>query len=461
MRIDSTGRKNPAKHNNISVICESKLCMGCGTCESICPRNAIEIKLDKSKGLYLPVVDAKQCNECGLCLRTCPGAGIDIEAMADEFLDNRFSDLKLGTFDACYTGYSSSEDIRYNSASGGLVTSLLVFALEQKLIDGALVLGMSSSNPLETTPLIATKASNVVSASGSKYCPAAVNRALQQILLSAGRFAVVGLPCHLHAIRKLEMVNESFRKKIVAHLGLFCANNNTYLGTEYFLRLNGIQPDTVRDIRYRAEGWPGKIKVTLLDGSIKIIPRATTEPKWWRKALFSSAFHYDFAIPRCLLCVDQTCELADISFGDPWLEKYKKSESLGRSFIIVRNRLGYELLNRAQASGAIIVQDMPINEANMAQNYAFKDNVGSRIVLHRMIYFAAPSYGKRNLPVTLTGLLSAIRYLPSYISYKRWIWPCLKFFSLVHYLGRMLLSKLRKMLRTCLSRLGIKRRARP
>jgi len=104
----------------------------------------------------------------------------------------------LGTFHACYVGHASDHDIRYNSASGGLATSLLIYALEKKVIDGALVLGMSESNPLETKPFIATNASEVVSANGSKYCPSASNTELHRILCEGGSFAVVGLPCHIH-----------------------------------------------------------------------------------------------------------------------------------------------------------------------------------------------------------------------------------------------------------------------
>jgi len=454
-------RRKLTTQTNVTWIRDAGLCMGCGTCEAVCPVRAIEVRRDSRKGIYLPDVDWERCTQCGLCVKVCPGASVDVDQLAGEFLDGKNADDRIGIFDACYTGYSSVHDIRYNSSSGGLVTSLLIHTLEEGLIDGALVLVMSRTNPLETEPFIATTPSEIIAASGSKYCPSAINKGLCWILENDGRFAVVGLPCHIHAVRKLEEMNENLRNKIVLHLGIFCANNNTYLGTEYFLRNNGIPLDQVREIRYRAEGWPGKIKVTLVDNTVKVIPRATTETKWYRKALFASAAHYDFIIPRCLLCVDQTCELADISCGDPWLSKYKLSERVGRSFIIVRTQLGSDLLKEAAAAGAVHIENMAVSDAGRAQNYAFKGSAGSRIRLRRSLRLPVPDYSERELTFTPRQMLRALRYIPSYFSHRRWLWPAIRALAIVHYIQQRTIAKIKAPIRFVLGRLGLRKSRRP
>ena len=241
------------------------------------------------------------------------------------------------------------------------------------------------------------------------------------------------------------------------HLGLFCANNNTYLGTEYFLRQNGIRPENVSEIRYRGEGWPGKICVTLLDNTRKVIPRGTTEKKWYRKALFSSAFHYDFMIPRCLLCVDQTCDLADISFGDPWLRECKQSERIGKSLVIVRNRLGGEFLIEAKKVGVVALEEVPISVVKKAQNYAFKAGVGGRIRLRQACGLATPDYGERNLTFKTRDILSAVRYLPSYFSHHRWLWPLIRSFAIINYMTLVPFRKIKALLRFCLRSFGLRK----
>ena len=147
-------RRNNTK-KNVNWVSGSGLCMGCGTCESVCPIVAIQVKLCSRKGIYLPIIETERCILCGRCFEVCPGAGVNIEEIADEILDSHGRDKNIGRFEVCYIGHSSSEAIRYNSASGGLITSLLIYALEKKMIDGALVLGMSETNPLETKPYIA------------------------------------------------------------------------------------------------------------------------------------------------------------------------------------------------------------------------------------------------------------------------------------------------------------------
>lgn len=46
-------------------------CCGCGGCQSICPREAIVMRLDEMGFLY-PELDPEKCICCHLCLAVCP-----------------------------------------------------------------------------------------------------------------------------------------------------------------------------------------------------------------------------------------------------------------------------------------------------------------------------------------------------------------------------------------------------
>ncbi|MBA7504913.1 Ion-translocating oxidoreductase complex subunit B [subsurface metagenome] len=43
----------------ISKVVESGLCTGCGTCVGICPKDAVQMVKDESKGIYLPQLDGQ------------------------------------------------------------------------------------------------------------------------------------------------------------------------------------------------------------------------------------------------------------------------------------------------------------------------------------------------------------------------------------------------------------------
>ncbi len=54
---------------NISRIKEK--CVGCKSCEQICPKHCISM-VESNEGFWYPSVDEKSCIECKLCLKKCP-----------------------------------------------------------------------------------------------------------------------------------------------------------------------------------------------------------------------------------------------------------------------------------------------------------------------------------------------------------------------------------------------------
>jgi len=361
----------------VKSVVKNNLCTGCGTCVALCPNEAIKLTINEKKGIYVPELNEEKCNNCGICYEICPGHEVDFKQLNLEIFGKEPEDILIGNYLNCYIGHSTDYDIRYNSASGGLVTQLLIFALEEGIIDGALVTRMKKDNPLEPEPFIARNREEIIEALKSKYCPVPANIALKEILESEERerFAVVGLPCHIHGIRKAEQINKKLREKIVLHIGIFCSHVPNFLGTELLLERMNIKREEVIKLDYRGEGWPGSMKICLKDRELLILL-----PDYWRFV------GMDFFTPnRCLMCSDGVCELADISFGDAWLPELS-DDRIGKSIIISRNEIGEQLLQAMKFKNKVEINKIGAKQVIQSQQntlYFKKKNLNSRIKLLR------------------------------------------------------------------------------
>lgn len=322
-------------NKTIEEVVSVKLCTGCGTCVSLCPNSAI--RMVRNNDRYIPELNNGLCNQCGICYKVCPGHSVDFKELNLEIFGQEPKNFLIGNYERCFIGHSTCANIRYNSSSGGLVTALLIFAIEEKIIDGALITKMSDRNPLEPEVFIARSKEEIISASKSKYCPVPVNSAIKKFLKEDGKFAVVGLPCHIHGIRKAEITNMNLRKKIILHFGLMCHHTPTFFATEYLLKKIKVDKKNIKKIEYRGHGWPGGMSILLKNGKSKFIP------------LFSpiysgGVFHDCFISQRCSLCFDKSNKLADISFADPYT---LSEDNIGESLIISRNIIAEKLLKNA------------------------------------------------------------------------------------------------------------------
>ena len=412
--------------DTIASVVRDGLCTGCGTCIALCPKEAIELTLNEKKGSYIPKLNEEKSNNCGICFKVCPGHEVDFKALNLEIFGKEPENILIGNYLNCYTGHATDYDIRYNSASGGLVTQLLIFALEEGIIDGALVTRMKKDEPLEPEPFIARTPEEIIEARGSKYCPVPADVALREILEAeeGERFAVVGLPCHIQGVRKAEQVNKKLREKIILHLGLFCCHAPTFLATEFFLKKMKIKKGEVTKLDYRGKGWPGMTSIGL-DNDEKII-----HSNIFGNITFASFF---FTPDRCMLCSDQTSELADISFGDAWLPELEDNK-IGESIIISRSKLGEKILQSLISERKIELNKINADSVVQSQSNMLrfkKESLKARFFLFKLLGKNIPVYNSEIFkPKFITYLKYVLKfillYLRIYISSKRYLWRFIK-----------------------------------
>ena len=396
----------------IEETCNAGLCTGCGTCVGLCPNSAIH--MSEAEDIYIPILNKKKCNQCGICYEVCPGHSVNFRNLNLTIFGREQQDILMGNYVNCYMGHATDLSIRYNSASGGLTTALLIFAIRERIIDGALVTKMSDTDPLKPEVFIARTKDEIISASKSKYCPVPGNVALKTILEEDGRFATVGLPCHIEGIRKAERINKKLAKKVVLHLGLFCNHAPTFLAIEYLLQKMNLKKDDVKKLDYRGEGWPGGISIELKNGRKKFIQQF--DPFYW-----GHVFNMYFLTARCALCNDKTCELSDISFGDAW---HLSNSKIGESIIISRNKIGEELLQKAAIEKEIEIER--INGGKVLESQGL-DSVKrwhmARIHVFKKLGRKVPTYNQRVLESKPLDYVKALMlYLQIYVSSNPILW---------------------------------------
>ncbi|BCD62075.1 coenzyme F420 hydrogenase subunit beta [Nitratiruptor sp. YY08-26] len=337
------------RHKNVSFVSQDFMCTGCGTCVAVCPHNVISMELDEKKGVYQSYVDLQNCTNCTICLKSCPPI-----TWTNEKKNNNSNEI-IGNFLASYATYSNNKKIREDSASGGFITSLLIFLLENRLIDGAVVVKRDKKNPLISKPFIATNVQDLKDAKGSKYSPVKFDEIIKEILNSSySKLAVVGLPCHIEGIAKASKNNKKLKNAIKYKISIVCGQNPSFLSYEYIAKKFNISLNDIKELKNRGDGWPGFMQIKTKDRDIKI-PYGS---KYSMGMVLSSPL---FTPLSCQMCVDPIGFEADVSVGDAWLNKYMKEKNDGVNLILVKNNGINNVLQRMKQEGVITLLEETVD----------------------------------------------------------------------------------------------------
>jgi len=329
------GRINDCR--TVQSVVDHKVCCGCGACTALCPVNCIEFVYGKRYNY--PRIDTERCTECGRCLKVCPS----------EFLlrgtDPGFQDRPREAALSCHLVHASDDQIRYEGASGGGITGLLCHLMGNGDIDGAIVARTDPERPLVSQTLIARDKDSLLSAQGSRYAPVSNCTALREVAEVPGRYAIVGTPCMLQATTRAQELLASLRERIVLKIGFVCSGMASRASTKAYLLRYGIDPEIVREIRYRGEGWPGCFRA---HGNHQLV---------LKRPYFGDELEYLVASDRylrCWNCSDHWGRFADIVASDPWCEQMIEHEHEGRSAMMVRTEQGAATLESAIRSGSLV-----------------------------------------------------------------------------------------------------------
>jgi len=287
---------------------------------------------------------------------------------------------------------------------------------------------MKKDNPLESEPFIAKTKKEILEASQDKYCPVPMNSILKEILNSKKeeKFAVVGLPCHIHGIRKAEKFNPKIKEKIILKLGLFCSYGINFLATEYMLKKMNIPKNKTEKIDYRKGDFPGFTLIQYDKKTEKI-----KHLDFWAH-IFS--FPSWFSPFRCMLCADQTSELADISIGSGWFA-HKEYGNKNHSVIISRTEFTENMIKESKYKGNIeIIKLSPERVVKLEKMQKYKkNNLKTNINLFKLFKKKVPTYTINNFdkPHLKTYFRGILIYSQSYLSNKKYLWSLMSFIQFI------------------------------
>ncbi|WP_341677868.1 Coenzyme F420 hydrogenase/dehydrogenase, beta subunit C-terminal domain [Niveibacterium sp. SC-1] len=339
------------------------------------------------EGYLRPVVLHKlQRSENARIEALCPGARVEHGPNAVP------RDPLWGPLVRSRTGAATDGAVRRQGSSGGVISALAIFLLESKKVDFVAQIAASTSDPLANELQLSYSAEDVLRAAGSRYGPSAPLRQMRELLGSGKRFAFVGKPCDVAALRRYMQTDPAISQQIPYLLSFICAGVPSLEGTHKVIEKLGADRTQLASFRYRGDGWPGMARAVQQDGQVFEMDYSTS----WGTILNR---HLQF---RCKICPDGTGEFADVTCADAWYGKdgYPDfAERDGRSMVLSRSEAGEALVREAVAAGAITVEDLGVGEIAKMQPYQAerKKMVLGRVMATRLALGFAPRYRRLGL----------------------------------------------------------------
>jgi coenzyme F420 hydrogenase subunit beta len=316
-----------------SEVLARDLCTLCGACVGMCPY------LVAYRGRIVALDDC-DLHE-GRCYVFCPRTSLDLDLLSQTVFGVPYPADALGTVRQIVLARASDEAVRSKAQFGGTVTALASFALEQGLIDSAVL--TTSDERILPSGIPAENKAQILDCAGSNFVAAPTLAAFNRLSEGdAQSIGVVGIPCQALALAKMRaspLENRNNIDKLKLVIGLFCTWALRYEGLARFLAdkvpLNQI-------VKFDIPPPPANLFQVFTNSDRIDISLDDVRP---------------FVRPTCDVCIDLTAEFADVSVG--------AAEGIkGWNTLIVRSDAGSELVEAARAKG--VIETDPLPEQNLA-----------------------------------------------------------------------------------------------
>jgi coenzyme F420 hydrogenase subunit beta len=356
------------------------LCGKCGGCVSFCSAgtlNALQMGGGQGSDDDLPrFADEEKCLECGICYMICPST-TELDAEVEKRSGWR---PPIGVYETIRSARATDETVRQVATDGGVVTALLLYMLDNHLIDGAIVSRKTSI--LSREPMIATTREELIAAAGSHfggsshleelgehyttYSPTLsavkaltgdprslpdeasgdeLNRGDRRSHGNLQRVAMVGTPCQVRTVRKMQALGILPAHIVTFIIGLFCIENFAF-DEPGRRKLEAWLQDAVgrpvhfedidklnikEDLIVSLSGYSSSAGGSVGTRTTVHVPLDELE---------------EMARPACLACTDFANDYADLSVGG-------LGSPAGYTTVLIRTPAGNRILSEATGHGYI------------------------------------------------------------------------------------------------------------
>ena len=277
------------------------------------------------------------CALCEICYYQCPNVEFSSNDV-ETFLHGRIRrpDEPIGIYRQAFVGRAVNPKIKSQAQDGGVVTALLAYALENKLIDAAVVAGRDEK--WLARPKVATKSEDLVQNAGTKYTPSPTLLGVRSAIDEYGKSKVglVGTPCQIRAVRRIQtspMGNRRLAQAMTLSIGLFCMESYKYDALiENYLVSKGVDPSKLTKVGIKK----GQFIATSGESELLRVPLKDIS---------------QYVRGSCHRCDDFTAEYADISVGGVGCPE-------GYSTVIARTQTGLDLLMAATQAGSLELREL-------------------------------------------------------------------------------------------------------
>ncbi len=350
----------------LDKVIENRNCIGCGACAFAFPEQFAMRAIHGSWQAQLLPAAATEPDTAPETICPHSGAGLDETEIGARLYPQAKKDPRLGRYRSTLVGHVEEGGFRAGGSSGGMITWLLADLLERGEVDGVVHVrpAMHRDDGLLFEYAISTTVEQVQEGAKSRYYPIEMSGVLKLVNEGDKRFAFVGIPCFVKAVRQLQFAGLLRKDAARICVGLVCGHLKSKYFGEYLAWQAGVAEEEIEtlDFRHKLADRPASqygFAVSQRGKDTPLVrPMQDLNGKDWGEGLFKN--------PACEFCDDVFAECADISVGDAWLPRHV-DDPAGTNVVVIRDEVTATLVQAAIEDGRLSFEEASCDTLALSQ----------------------------------------------------------------------------------------------